>query len=222
MTKKIGEHIVLLLITVLLTYGLSFIPFLNDTHKHVKYDLLIERNLNLVPNKTIIRYKIFNDGALVLNSSNTIIEYNSSHNPIAAFFITPKGQEENITPKTKTSEKIRLSIPKWLQNRETFDLVIAYQGFVKIEDQLKIKYSKDSKYSTISASSNAPGFSSKKLSQRLIIYTWITYILVFGLILISVYWIKSLIQVAVANYNKRLEEKFISKENQFLTDEERN
>jgi hypothetical protein len=216
--KKVLEHIIYFSLTAGLTYAISFIPFIRDTHKFVKSDLKIYRNYYRINDAQEITFDIDNKGSLFLDDRNTIIEYKSNKVPYNALIFDENGNTDTINITSKSPEPFRLQYPNWLKSRDNISIRIYYQNQFEIDDELRLRYVKDGKYSTIVSSKRNP-YLKNQFKAKLNYLVWIVIIMIFILIIISIYWIRGLIPKLTDLYYKQLEKRFISNDKQFLKDD---
>lgn len=219
--KKPFEHIFYFLLTTLLTYLIVLIPYVRDTHRFVKSELEIYRTYYRINNSQEIIYEIFNKGSLSLGMENTIIEYKSNQLPVKALIFDENGNTETIIIKGKIPEPFRLNYPDWLKSRDNISLKIIYDNPLELNDELRLRYSKDGKFSTITSSKDN-AFSKIVFKSKLKYLIWTINVLIYILILIAIYWVKRMIPRIKDWYYKQLEERFISKETKFLKDGDKN
>lgn len=219
--KKVGEHILYFCLTLVLTFLTAQIPILRDTHSFVKTELEIQRTYYRINNIQEITYNIFNKGNLSLDDQNTFVEYKSNQVPSLAFLFDENGNTDTIELSQKIPESFRISYPDWLKSRENISLRVIYNFPQDIVDEVKIKFSRDGKFSTITSSKEGE-LKNSNLKSRVNILIWSLIVLLFVSLLIAVYWIKAIIpKIKDWHYNE-LTKRFISKEKKFLTDEDNN
>jgi hypothetical protein len=220
MKEKIYEHVIFFILTLLLTYLTAQIPILRDTHRFVKSDIEINRTHYRINNSQEVTYSIINKGNLSLDDSNTFIEYKSNQTPTSVILFDENGNSELIKISNQLPELFRLSYPNWLKSRESVMLRITYKTNQEISDETIIKFSRDGKFSTIT--SNSKELSSSSIKSEVNVLIWMLFLLIFIMILISVYWVKSTYPKIKEWYFNELTKRFIANKNQFLTDDDKN
>src|SRR5690606_25330996 len=128
---------------------------------------------------------------------------------------------DTIKLSNQIPELFRITYPNWLKSRESISLRVIYKTPQEISDEVKIKFSRDGKFSTIT-SSNKMELTVSNLKGRVNILIWTLIIMLFAFILFIVYWVKGIIpKIKEWHYNE-LTKRFISKDKKFLTDEDNN
>jgi hypothetical protein len=219
--KKVGEHILYFLLTLVLTYFTAQIPILRDTHRFVKTELGLQRTQYRINNSQEIIYNIINKGNLSLDDQNTFIEYKSNQIPTSAFLFDENGKTNTIKLSKQIPEIFRISYPDWLKSRENISLKVIYNIPQDIVDEATINFSRDGKFSTISSSKEGE-LTHSNLNSRVNILFWTLITMLFVLLLITIYWVKAIIPKIKDWYFNELTKSFISNEKKFLTDEDNN
>ena len=214
--KKILEHIGYLMLTVILTYLVSGIRFLNDTHRFVKEDLLVLRTQSQINLDKQIKYDFYNKGALKLDSINTLIEYRSNLKPLKAVITTNFGTTKGLKLSNNVDELLQSNFPNWLSGKDQFSIIFYYSPNSIISDDLKLKYIKNDSYTTISANQSENSYSMFDLAGKLKLQYWIILIETSIILLLLIYLIKFLTIRLCAWIKKYQEESFISNKQKFL------
>lgn len=219
--KKVGEHIFYFFLTLVLTFFTAQIPILRDTHRFVKTELEIQRTHYRIDNSQEITYNIINKGNLLLDDQNTFVEYKSNQDPTLAFLFDENGNTDTIKLTKQIPEPFRISYPDWLKSRENISLRVIYNTPQDVVDEAKIKFSRDGKFSTISSSKEGE-LGHSNLKSRVNILIWTLIVMLFALLLITVYWVKAIIPKIKDWHFNELTKRFISNDKKFLTDEDNN
>lgn len=219
--RKFGEHIFYFFLTLVLTFFTTQIPILRDTHRFVKTELEIQRTHYRINHNQEITFNIINKGNLSLDDQNTFIEYKSNQVPTLAYLFDENGNTDTIKLSKQIPEPFRISYPDWLKSRENISLRVIYNIPQDVDDEAIIKFSRDGKFSTIS--SNKEGeLTFSNLKSRVNILIWTLIVVLFALLLITVYWVKAVIpKIKDWHYNE-LTKRFISNDKKFLNDEDNN